>query len=117
MTYFTPDRSDRPESTNDLRGKTTEVGTDQTKTKALADGRTAVVESAGVDGFHMVYYYFDAKGLEDATDEELRDLLTDSGINVPAPSSIDDDPWISLSAHQTTDAQDRCIWQFQITMG
>ena len=117
MTYFTPDRSNRPEETSDLRGKTTEIGDDRTKTKELSDGRVAVVESAAVDGFTMVYYYFDATGLEDATTDELRELLVDSGISVPAPSTIDDDPWVTLGAKQTTDARDRAIWEFQITMG
>src|SRR5699024_7955993 len=82
MSYFVPDRSDRPTDDGDPTGGTTEMGAGKTRTIELADGRVAVVEAASVDGFSLVYYYFDATGMEEATEGELREFLLASGIRL-----------------------------------
>lgn len=112
MTYFTPDRSNRPESTSDIKGRSTEFGSGQPITVNLNDGRTAVHEAVNVDGINMVYYYFDTTDLEDATTDELQELLVQSGIDLQPP---DDETDVSTSTTKKEDAQQRPIWEFQIT--
>ena len=112
MTYFTPDRSNRPTGADDPTRGTTELNTDRTRTIELADGRTAVVEAAGVDGFTLVYYYFDATDLEHAAVGDLEAFLAESGIHWP---SSRDDIDVYTSCSRTEDARGRDIWVFQIT--
>lgn len=111
MSFFVPDRSNRPTDDDDPTGGTGEVASDRTKTKALADGRVAVVEAASVDGITMIYYYFDMQGLDEAGTDALRELLERSGVGF-AP--FDDDVEVSFSSSKTEDAQGRRIWEFQV---
>ena len=49
----------------------------------LLDYRPVVTEHALGDGFHATYYYVDARGLENASMDELRALLADAGVGWP----------------------------------
>ncbi|MFU8803732.1 MAG: hypothetical protein ACNA8W_07995 [Bradymonadaceae bacterium] len=112
MTYFTPDRSNRPTDDDDHTGGTTEVTAAKPKHVELADGRVAVTEAAMVDDFTLLYYYFDRTGLEDATTPELGDFLRRSGIKIdPVRPGIS----ASFGSSKTEDARGRPIWEFQIT--
>ncbi|TNF32989.1 MAG: hypothetical protein EP329_08905 [Deltaproteobacteria bacterium] len=106
--YFLPDRSNRPSSSP--ADGTRELGTGHHG--VLADGRPYVGEAAAVDGFTMAYYYFDATGLEDASVEELTDLLCRSGIDV---GSHDPETGVYLGASRGEDAVGRPIIEFQVT--
>ncbi|TXD35221.1 hypothetical protein FRC98_17295 [Lujinxingia vulgaris] len=113
MSFFIPDRSNRPTDADDPTGGTRELATDKPpKTIELVDGRVAVVEAASVDGFHMVYYYFDATGLEGATTADLQAFMARSGM---AFGSRHPDVSIHLSSSATKDAQGRGIWEFCVT--
>lgn len=112
MSYFTPDRSNRPTDDDDPTGATTEIGDGGTKTKELVDGRISVVEAAAVGGVSMVYYYFDATDLEESTTEELQDLLERSGIDF---YDVDEHTQVNLSSSKKEDAKGRAIWEFQVS--
>ena len=79
--YFRPDRSDRPVSS--ARDGVREIATPHHADRTLRDGRPVVTEHALVDGFHATYYYVDARGLENASMDELRALLADAGVGWP----------------------------------
>ncbi|RDV36329.1 hypothetical protein DV096_19975 [Bradymonadaceae bacterium TMQ3] len=114
MSFFIPDRSNRPTDADDPTGGTRELATDNPpKTIELADGRVAVVEAANVDGFHMVYYYFDATGLEGATTADLQAFMARSGYRFGAEQHPEVSMYFSSSA--TRDAQGRGIWEFCVT--
>jgi len=112
MSYFVPDRSNRPTDEGDPSGGTTELYTDEEKTVELTDGRVAVVETALVDGFTLVYYYFDVAGLESASEKKLADLLKASGVEM---ESSDPEIEVVFSASKTDDAQGRKIWEAQLS--
>ena len=112
MAYFTPDRSNRPTADDDPTGGTTEIGANQTKTKELKDGRTAVVEAASVGGVTMIYYYFDMADLTEATTDELQELLERSNIDF---QPADEETEVDLSSTKKEDAEGRPIWEFQVS--
>ena len=107
--FFCPDRTNRPGSSPVDGTREIEVAYASAR---LVDGRPVVRENALVDGFFCVYFYFDAKGLEQAEEDELVTLLRDS--NIRWPRELDDGK-VYVSAAMIQDAQNRDVWEIQIT--
>ncbi|MBD3672763.1 MAG: hypothetical protein HUJ26_04480 [Planctomycetaceae bacterium] len=110
--HFVPDRSNRPESSEGQFGTVREIRSEKESASELADGRPVVFEMALVDGYDCRFCYFSAVGLEDATFDELTELLNSSGISWP--DEIDDGK-VYAEAKRIKDAQDRDCWEFQLT--
>ena len=109
-TYFRPDRSNRPSSSDDPMNFSRECNVGQERGGVLADGRPYVTETAFVEGYTLVYFYFDVAGLETASRVELQALLERSGMVFASERSED-----LLGAQTVQDGQGRPIWEFQVT--
>lgn len=113
--FITPDRAKRSaggENSGELfaADAARELFTDDIDIMWLADGRPCITEMAVVDGFTLFYAYFDVKGLEAATTAELDEFLRRSGFDWGQNETR-----IHLASCKTLDAQQRPIWEFQVT--
>ena len=106
--YFTPDRSKRPKPSQDTHW-THKEGCDE-KPSSLCDGRPLITESAYIEGFFVRYYYFDSRNLVQASKQELRELLKQSGYEWP---DHNEDGTVRTYSKLLLDAQGRSIWEIQ----
>ena len=109
MDWIVPDRSDRPSSQPEY--DTREFASDKTYSHTLSDGRPVVIETARVDDFLCRYFYFDRRGLETATLDELRALLSGVGLGW---DDRNEDGRIYSAIAEKDDAAGRPIWEVQV---
>ena len=107
--YFKPDRSNRPQPSQDPFW-THKEGVSE-NSAFLSDGRPLVTESAYIEGFFIRYYYFDSTDLEEANVQNLRHLLKKSGYSWP---DYNEEGTIRTYAKLQKDHQDRSIWEIQV---
>ena len=108
--FFKPDRGNRPRGMDNEWGTSQELFTEAELGGQLRDGRPYVLEVAAVDGLTLGLYYFDRRGLEEASANDLLVLMLQSGVQM-LPRDPEDE-W-THSAEKMEDAQGRPIWELK----
>ena len=111
--FFKPDRSNRPRDENTMFAKSVEFQPGKEFSGELSDGRIYINESSVIDGsIWMDYYYFDIKGIETASTDELKILIENSGIDLMENDhSVEK---VMFDSRKVKDALERDIWEFLI---